>query len=887
MSGPLTEAGHRAIRAVARVLDPHFGAAADASPEDLQAFDAHARRLTATTLRTTGLVMAVLLIVAWPTDWLAFGPEGAVRELLAAWRLSVFGVCVIGLLLLRFARPLAERPFGLALVLFALAVAASAALMSRLGGIESPFTYGIYTSPFLTALLFVPLRKRVFATVTLVLLYAVTFVAVEPRHLDHPLVATPAVWLFGVTVTVVVVGHVVYYLLRANFLQRLALDRRAHELQELDRLKNEFFANINHELRTPLANILGALNQVGRERPDGTVHGSVEVGLRNAAHLLGLVDDLLQLARFSSGRATLQPTVVDVAALVRQVAGQFCTGRGDRLVYAAASTAGPLLARVDAKQLRTVVFNLLSNALKFSEPSDPPVELHVRGVGPDVVLSVRDHGIGIPEGEIDRIFERFHRVEGRGQRRRPGVGIGLALVKDIVDQHGGRIDVASVEGQGTTVTVHLPQGDIAAGADAAILARVADGTGGLAEVAAGLPVRPLAARAGEPEPAPADLDPRPLVLVCEDDPDLRNYLFNLLRTRYRVATAADGAEGLDKARALRPQLVLTDVIMPRMSGSDLLLALRADAALCQTPCVFLSALTGSDARVQALREGASDFVRKPFDEVELLARIDNLLRLHDLTRNLETRVAEQTAELSRLAKNLMSVQEEERRRIAREIHDELGQVLTGLGMELDRLRLLREATPDDPARLDEGLGRARELLLATHAAVDDILNALRPPVLESQGLAAALHWLGRELPRRHALQCDIAVDIDEERLSREQSLALYRIVQEAFNNIARHSRAKRVQVTLRDGERGTVLAIRDEGVGFDATEAGAGRQGFGLLGIRERARLIGADCEIASRPGAGTDITLTLPGGAAPLPSPAGGVSASASVAAGAAESAP
>jgi len=230
--------------------------------------------------------------------------------------------------------------------------------------------------------------------------------------------------------------------------------------------------------------------------------------------------------------------------------------------------------------------------------------------------------------------------------------------------------------------------------------------------------------------------------------------------------------------------------------------------------------------------------------------------LERLTVGLERRVAGQTAELVGLASNLANVQEQERRRMAREIHDELGQALTALRMELEHLR--RGAGPGTP--LAEGFGRAAGLLDSVHDSLDRVLTALRPKVLDTRGLVAALESLAGTLQRVHRLECHLELGIDEERLDPEQTIALYRIAQEALTNAARHSRATRVEVRLEETAAGMRLTVQDDGQGFDPTAVAGGAR-LGLLGIRERSRLLGGHCTVHSRPGAGTRIQVEFPCG--------------------------
>ncbi len=437
-----------------RQLDMDLDLADEAAPDALRAFHDHATRLTRTGVRVTAILLLLLTLLAWPTDLLVFPDGSDGLDLLAAWRLWTLGLCVGALAALKASHYLAERPFPLVLVAFALSMGGTGFLMARLGGLESPLTYGVYTVPLMTVLLIVDLPRRTLATVLMVVAYFASFFATEPAYLARPAAATPIVWAVGSSVAAIAVGHVVYLLLRANFLQHSTLD--------------------------------------------------------------------------------------------------------------------------------------------------------------------------------------------------------------------------------------------------------------------------------------------------------------------------------------------------------------------------------------------------------------------SMRRGLEQRVAEQTEQLRNLARNLASVQEEERIRIAREIHDELGQTLTGLRMELEDLEGACEQDAVDRSRLADGFARAGTLLTALHDSVGAVLNALRPRLLDSRGLIAAVEALARDLARKAGVSCTVSCGLDEEALSQEQSIALYRVVQEAMTNVARHAHARHVSVSLDIDGPDASVEIRDDGIGFDP-EAAAAQDRFGMVGIRERARLVGGSCTIDSGPDRGTCIRIRFP----------------------------
>lgn len=411
---------------------------------------------------------------------------------------------------------------------------------------------------------------------------------------------------------------------RTAELERLnqVLKSANEQLQEMDRLKNEFFANVSHEFRTPLTLSLGSFNELLKMSPSIKAREQIQMGLRNTSQLLFLINEFLDLAKLDSRMMELKKQCIDVAALVRGIAANFESSGRRRIHFQAGSAPVPIEA--DPGQMKKVLFNLLSNAFKFTDPENGKVWIRLASKGDRVELEIEDNGIGIPRDQLDRIFERFAQVDRGTTRRYQGTGIGLTLVKEIVTLHSGTISVESELDRGSTFIVSLPRGS--ATADAI----VNDEEGSIV-----LPVSEDKSSA-ETKPTADKLEGEDtaLVLVVEDNPDMRGYLARIVGRRYRIAVAKDGIEGWEQAKAFQPELILTDLMMPRMSGYDLLKAVRADDALRSTPVVLLTAQAGTEARLESLKAGADDYIAKPFDESEVLARVTNLIRLRSQEREL-------------------------------------------------------------------------------------------------------------------------------------------------------------------------------------------------------------------------------------------------------------
>ena len=510
-----------------------------------------------------------------------------------------------------------------------------------LGGFTSPYYNGL-NLVFLAAAVIVPISWRAHLTAQ-----AITLAYYYGINLLHPLGPTAqdaAVQnsFFLIWTCVACLFSVTLYeeLQTAEFhsrererCAREELEVSHRKLIELDRLKDQFFANISHELRTPLTVSFGAFKTLLKQPLSPDSYGVVQSGLRNTARLLYLINELLELARFESGRSDMRKVCVDLVALVKNVAANFESSGRRRIFIEGAEDAIPL--EVDVRKMMKVIYNLLANAFKFSDSDQAEVRIRLRSENTHVAIAIEDNGIGIPEDHLERIFERFTQVEGDAMRRFEGSGIGLALVKEIVTLHQGHITVQSVQGKGSVFTVTLPRGlsrDMVPIEDdeAFVLPSV-----GLDERAAGSAI--LDQGAAESQETKAD---RPLVLVVDDNPDMRSYLSRLLADDYRVMTASNGIEGLAYAQEHGPALVVTDIMMPVMTGYDLLRAMRQHEALAKVPVILLTARAGTDAPVESLEAGADDYVSKPFHEEELLARISNQLRIHRQERELEVRAKE-------------------------------------------------------------------------------------------------------------------------------------------------------------------------------------------------------------------------------------------------------
>ncbi len=421
--------------------------------------------------------------------------------------------------------------------------------------------------------------------------------------------------------------------------------RKTEELARLDRAKTQFFSNISHEFRTPLTLMLGPL-QDALDRPGLAPWARERLAMvqRNGQRLATLVNALLEFSRIEAGRATSTFRPTDLAALTAELASSFRSAmEAAGLAFDVGCPALPQPVFLDRDHWERIVLNLLSNALKYTLQGG--VSVRVGSAADAAVVTIEDSGVGIPEHELPRIFERFHRIEGAPARTHEGSGIGLALVQELMRLHRGRIEVESHPGRGTRFALHLPFGHAHLPAEQ-VRHEPAEGQPlSLApsyeqEVLRWLPASPqqgIAGVAGQAE-LMTEFGERyrgtvgARIVVADDNADMRRYLKGLLAPYYRVEEAADGEAALAAVRRARPALLLSDVMMPRLDGFELIAALRADAALRTLPVILLSARAGEEARIEGLGAGADDYLIKPFTARELLARVSALIELDRLRR---------------------------------------------------------------------------------------------------------------------------------------------------------------------------------------------------------------------------------------------------------------
>ena len=527
---------------------------------------------------------------------------------------------------------------------------------------------------------------------------------------------------------------------QALVVEKQKTEEQAQRLLEMDATKNRFFANVSHEFRTPLTLVTGLLEDLlaGAQGPLAPAlqeqHRRI---LRSARRLLRLVNQLLDLAKLESGRMELHRQPGDFVAFLRDLVRAFvplAERRQLTLRFQTEWASQPL--SFDPETLEKAFSNLLSNALKFTpEGGKVWVTLGIRMVGEVRVVEavVKDTGPGIPRAALPRLFDRFEQVAGATTRAQGGTGIGLALAKELVEQHGGRILVESEPGFGSAFIVRIPFISFSGEKEIIDVDEEAEIWASTEEIEDSEWVVADDARPFDSEPPssePFKIFGEPKILIVEDNAEVRGYLRTHLEATYRILEAADGAAGLATAREAQPDLILSDVMMPEMDGHALCRALKADEQLRTIPVVLLTAKAGEQETVYGLESGADDYIVKPFSVRELKARVAALIRARrQAQRQFSREIVVQPAGIT-----IQPEDEAFLERVLAVVEARLGESSFSAGAMADAVglsrrqleRRLAEAAGETPAELLRRmrLERARQLLGARSGTIAEVAYAV-------------------------------------------------------------------------------------------------------------------------------------------------------------------
>ncbi len=410
------------------------------------------------------------------------------------------------------------------------------------------------------------------------------------------------------------------------------------KLQEIDQLKSRFFANISHEFRTPLTLILGPISRMLTKTRNKAEQYDLQLVIRNARRLQRLINQLLDLSRLEMGRMSLQAQETDLITFLNRIVQSFeSQARLKNIRLSFSNSSNSIIAFIDSEKMENIFYNLLSNAFKFTPQGgriavmvqNPPVSslMHTcpagaarreggikGGSGDYIQISVSDTGRGIPADKLDHIFNRFYQVDSSHTREQEGSGIGLALTRELVELHYGKIEVSSTPGKGTAFTIFIPTGkDHLKPEEIAVSPRIPQPEF-IEEIIKAIPAeKSLLAESS------------PVILLVEDNSEMRTYLKECLRENYRLMEAADGEDGLHQALKHMPDLIVSDVMMPRMDGFTFCGKLKSDLRTSHIPVVLLTARADAESKFTGLETGADDYLSKPFDARELKVRVKNLI----------------------------------------------------------------------------------------------------------------------------------------------------------------------------------------------------------------------------------------------------------------------
>jgi signal transduction histidine kinase/ligand-binding sensor domain-containing protein/AraC-like DNA-binding protein len=416
----------------------------------------------------------------------------------------------------------------------------------------------------------------------------------------------------------------------------------AEKMHEVDKLKSRFFANISHEFRTPLTLILGLARKIGDKTKETSSREDAGVIKRNAGRLNGLVNQLLDLSKLESGNMTLRTYLQSIIPLLKGLVLSFASyAERKRITLKFNSDEKEIVAYIDKDKIEKIVTNLLSNAFKFT-PEGGSINVNVKTShqitspltmegtqGGFVEIQVNDTGIGIAENRIEKIFDRFYQVDGSHTREQEGTGLGLALTKELVELHKGKIRVESSEGKGSTFTVALPLGKDHLKSEEIIESKV--------ETEEVVPYEVKLSPENEEQKVGAKIEAvteeeKLLLLIVEDNADVRNYVKGNLEEEFRTLEAVDGEDGLNQSISQIPDLIISDVMMPKMDGFEMCNKLKNDERTSHIPVIMLTAKATDKDKIDGYKTGADDYIMKPFDTEVLRARIINLIQQRDRLR---------------------------------------------------------------------------------------------------------------------------------------------------------------------------------------------------------------------------------------------------------------
>lgn len=408
------------------------------------------------------------------------------------------------------------------------------------------------------------------------------------------------------------------------------IEKQASRLLEMDRIKNRFFANISHEFRTPLTLILSPLNDLLTGSKVNGHTDTFKLMRRNANRLLRLINQLLDISKLETGEMPLNNTSGDITEFIKEISDTFIPSAAERQIDFSLNSSGPIYSHFDRDKIEKVIYNLLSNAFKFTpvggkilvgiglKPAPPAADLKHQVIE----IRVSDSGAGIPENQLPHIFDRFYQGNGKSAVNQEGTGIGLALVRELVELHGGETLVESEVDKGSVFIVSLPLVKAARAVNSTSKTQSTNGSLN-AEAQNGVPQAEI--KNGRNPKSEIRNPKSDIVLLVEDNADVRQYLKKQLGNTYTIMEAENGRDGIEKARQQIPDLIISDIMMPEMDGYEFCRLMKNDQKTSHIPVIMLTAKSSENSKLSGLETGADAYLTKPFNLQELQIRIENLI----------------------------------------------------------------------------------------------------------------------------------------------------------------------------------------------------------------------------------------------------------------------
>ncbi|MFC5455304.1 ATP-binding protein [Prosthecobacter fluviatilis] len=867
-------------------------------------FQAYEQDIRVRNYQLCGILAVVFMLAGSTLDWVVFQEEGVKRFFPARVLSAIVSILVWLALNTAWGKRL-HRLLGL-LMAMPLIVGIAWMIYAK-GGAESPYYAGLNLVMLGAAIL---MRWTLEDSILVVVLTMASYLLACYYHgpIANRSIFFNNLYFLFVTGVFTTAGTWFYNTIRfSEFklrhdldLNRAELEASNQKLRELDEAKSRFFANISHELRTPLTLLIAPLESLiqrvtstrspeERELMD-TMHG-------NAMRLLKLINDLLDLVRLESGRAQIRARRVDMGDFINGMATAVGAVAKDKRIHLQTHVdegIGTVMA--DPEKLERICFNLLFNALKFTA-ANGTVNFSALKDDTWLVVEVRDSGMGIPPDQLPHIFNRFWQADTSSQRKFQGMGIGLALVKELAEAQGGSVSAASVVGKGTTMTIRLPllQGDSAPAEDSAdepaeeIEAESTQNKDWIADLyrrAELFPAMTSLQATLRPVETGVGRSRKPKLLIADDEPDMLRFLKSQLSDTFEVLEAVDGQQAVEKAAQFLPDIILSDMMMPEKDGLQVCRELRERSITRSIPVVLLTARADEKTKLECLAAGANDFLPKPFSLTEIMVRLKNLVdsRLFQKELVAQKQQLENALEQIKETESLL-VQNEKLASLGRlsaglihEINNPLNYARQGLGIISRSAKFLPEEERADFADtvkdVEEGVNRVIQIISDLRGftrTTNQLNHAFDLKTVVATGLRFFSHVWKDGMQR----EVDIPDDLEIRGDSNQFVQVLINFIQNALDamstkqypegesaciKLSAFARGDRILFSIKDNGPGIPQEIRDKIFDPFFTTKDVG-QGMGL-GLSICNRIIadhGGRIEVRSQPGQFTEFILEMP----------------------------